>query len=128
MSAILGIGGGVGILLAGPIVDGFGYRALFWLPLPLVILSVAAVAAFVPESPVRMPGSINGWGAVLLAGWLTCGLFAITQGPRWGWSSPAVLGLFVVAAALLPAWIFSERSARSPLIDMRMMRRRGVWT
>lgn len=128
MSAILGVGGGIGFLLAGPIVGGFGYRALFWLPLPLVVMSCLAVASFVPESPVRMPGPINLTGAILLAGWLTTGLLAITQGPRWGWASPAVLGLSAAAVMLFPAWVFSERRAESPLIDVRMMRRRGVWT
>ena len=56
MSAILGVGGGLGIVLAGPIVDTLSYHWLFWLPLTTVVLSTVLTYFFVPESPVKAPG------------------------------------------------------------------------
>jgi EmrB/QacA subfamily drug resistance transporter len=128
MSAILGIGGGLGIVLAGPIVDNLGYHWLFWIPFLVVV--VAAVGAYVaiPESPIRTPGRINWTGSVLLAGWLVALLVAVTEGESWGWTSPKTVGLFLLAAVLAGAWVITESRSSEPLVDMRMMRLRGVWT
>jgi EmrB/QacA subfamily drug resistance transporter len=128
ISAILGIGGGLGIVLAGPIVQHLGYHWLFWLPFAAVV--IAAVGAFVaiPESPVRSPGTISWGGSVLLAGWLVALLVAVSEGQSWGWTSGRTLGLFAAAAVGIAAWIAAESRAAAPLVDMRMMRERAVWT
>ena len=57
-----------------------------------------------------------------------CLLVAISEGSDWGWSSPRTIGLFLAAAVLLVAWIHNELRAAEPLVDMTMMRIRGVWT
>jgi EmrB/QacA subfamily drug resistance transporter len=128
ISALLGIGGGLGIVLAGPIVDSLGYHWLFWLPLVPIVLSLVGTIIWVPESPVKTPGRINWTGAALLSTWLVCGLLGVTEGPTWGWGDPRVLGLLAAAVLLCWAWIVNERRAKEPLVDMRMMALRGVWT
>src|SRR3954466_7396876 len=55
ISAIMGIGGGLGIVLAGPIVEHLSYHWLFWFPLIAVVVAAVGIIAFVPESPVRAP-------------------------------------------------------------------------
>src|SRR3954447_25854092 len=62
MSALMGIGGGVGVVLAGPIADNLSYHWLFWLPLFPIVIAVVLIQRFVPESPIRVPGKIN-WTA-----------------------------------------------------------------
>jgi EmrB/QacA subfamily drug resistance transporter len=128
ISAILGIGGGLGIVLAGPIVDTLSYHWLFWFPLVAVAIATVATLLFVPESPVRAPGRINWLGAALLSAWLVALLVAISEGSSWGWGDGRTLGLLAVAGVLLAAWIAAENRAGEPLVDMRMMRVRGVWT
>src|SRR3954452_8890841 len=100
ISAILGIGGGTGIVLAGPIVDALSYHWLSWLPLVLVVVATIGTVLFVPESPIKSPGRINWAGAVLLSGWLTALLLAISEGADWGWTSARVIGLFAAALVL----------------------------
>ena len=56
MSALLGVGGGVGVVLSGPIVDHLSYHYLFWLPLIPIVIATALIQVFVPESPIRVPG------------------------------------------------------------------------
>ena len=70
ISAILGIGGGLGIVLAGPIIQHLDYHWLFWFPLGAVIVATIGIVVFVPESPVKTRGRIDSLGAVLLAAWL----------------------------------------------------------
>jgi EmrB/QacA subfamily drug resistance transporter len=128
ISSILGVGAGFGIVLAGPIVDALSYHWLFWIPLALVVVTTIATLLFVPESPVKVPGRVNWLGALLLSAWLVCLLFAISEGSRWGWGDPRIVGLLLAAGTLLWTWIANELRAREPLVDMAMMRVRGVWT
>jgi EmrB/QacA subfamily drug resistance transporter len=128
ISAILGIGGGLGIVLAGPIVEHFSYHWLFWFPLVAVIAAIVGTIFFVPESPVRTPGRIDPVGALLLSGWLVALLVPISEGASWGWTSTKTLVLFAVAAILIPIWAWAESRSEAPVVDMRMMRLRGVWT
>jgi MFS family permease len=127
-SAMLAVGGGLGLLVAGPIVEHLNYHWLFWIPMIMTGIATAACWVWVPESPVRTPGRIS-WGAAgLLSAWLVMLLLAASEGPSWGWGSPKVLGLFAGALVCLPLWVWTELRSSQPLIDMRMMRLPAVWT
>ena len=128
IASLTAVGFGVGIVVAGPIVDSLGYKGLFWLPMVVTLAAAAAALLFVPESPVRTPARLPVGPALLLAGWLVALLLGLSEGNHWGWTSPEVLGLFAVAVVLGAAWVAVEMRVPVPLIDMQMMRRRGIWT
>jgi len=128
MSAILGAGAGFGIVLAGPILVHLTYHWLFWIPLVMSVTATIATFAFVPESPVRAPGTINWLGAVLMSGWLVTGLLAMSYAPTWGWGSTSIIELTAATGVLLVLWVVSENHSASPIVDMKMMRIRAVWT
>jgi MFS family permease len=71
---------------------------------------------------------VNWAGAALLSSWLVTLLVGISEGSSWGWGDPRILGLFAATAVLLGLWIHNEQRAAEPLVDMTMMRVRGVWT
>jgi EmrB/QacA subfamily drug resistance transporter len=128
MSAMFGIGGGVGLVVAGLLVDGIGVEWIFWLS-----ASASAVAAFatwkwVPESPVRVKARLDWIGGLLLSGTLLALLLGVSEGNRWGWTSAGVLGLFAAAAVLGILWGRWEWRVTDPLVDLRLMRERPVWT
>jgi MFS family permease len=127
LSAVIAVGSGLGVVLAGPVVTVLGLRWLFWLP--LIVVSVAAVAAyrFVPPSSARAPGRVNWAATVLLSGWLVALLLAVSQAPSWGWVSGRVLGLLALAVLGLAGWAVVELRSTTPLIDMRMLRLPAVW-
>jgi hypothetical protein len=79
---VLGVGAGLGIVLAGPIVEHLSYHWLFWIPLIVVVVAVASYL-FVPESPVKSPGRI-GWVGALLSSWLLSLLLGVSQAATWG--------------------------------------------
>ena len=128
LASLTAVGAGLGIVLAGPIVDLLGYRWLFWLPMILTVVAAVSAVLFVPESPVRTPGRISWRPAVLLSGWLVALLVALSEAPDWGWGSGRVIGLLAAAVVLAAGWILAELRAATPLIDMKMMRRTAVWT
>jgi MFS family permease len=128
LASLTAVGGGLGIVLAGPIVSVLSFRWLFWLPMILTVAAAAGAVLFVPESPVRSPGRISWLPAVALSVWLVALLVAMSEAPVWGWGSVRVLVLLVVAAVVCAGWIWSELRAPTPLIDMGMMRLTAVWT
>jgi EmrB/QacA subfamily drug resistance transporter len=128
VSGILGIGGGLGIVLAGPILQHLSYHWLFWIPLAVTAVAAAAAFAFIPESTIREPGNIHWLGGALLSGWLVALLVAVSEGSAWGWGSAKTIGLVVASAVFAAAWVRAESRSRHPLVDMRMMRLSGVWT
>jgi EmrB/QacA subfamily drug resistance transporter len=128
MAALAGVGGGAGVVLAGPIVQHLSIHYLFWLPVIVLIPATVAIHRYVPESPVRVPGEVNWSGAALMSGGLAAVLLAVSQAPVWHWLSAETLAVLGVGLALLIAWVRSEMHSAHPLVDMRMMRIRGVWT
>jgi MFS family permease len=128
VAALLAVGGGVGVVLAGPISSGLGYHWLFWLPAMALTLTGVLAYVVVPAGSHHHPGSINWTAALLLSSWLVLVLLAISQGPAWGWTSARTLGAALAGACLLLAWVAVEVRAAEPLIDMRMLRLPAVWT
>jgi EmrB/QacA subfamily drug resistance transporter len=128
MSALLGVGGGAGVVLAGPIVDNLSFHYLFWLPLVPIVVATVAIHLFVPESPVRVPGRVNWAGAGLMSGGLAAVLIAVSETANWHWLSVKTIGCIVLGLVLLALWVRSEARSDHPLVDMQMMRLRGVWT
>jgi EmrB/QacA subfamily drug resistance transporter len=126
VSAVLGVGGGVGIVASGLIVDHFSWRWLFVVAAIAVAAAMVLVWRFVPESPVKSPSRVDFWGALTLSGGLICGLVALTEGPHLGWGSPAIVGLFAGAALLFTLWVLVELRVEDPMVDMRMFVRRAV--
>ncbi len=55
-------------------------------------------------------------------------LVAVSQTTAWGWGSAKTFGLLALGAAILAAWVAVELRSSEPLVDMRMMRIRGIWT
>jgi MFS family permease len=128
LSAVIAAGGGLGMVLAGPIESALGWRWLFWIPLALVSATALLVRRYVPVSPTRTPGRLNWTAALLLAGWLLALLVPLSQASSWGWVSARTDGLLLLAAVGLVAWVRVELRSATPLIDMRMMRIPAVWT
>jgi EmrB/QacA subfamily drug resistance transporter len=128
LSSILGVGAGIGIVASGVIVEHLNYHWLFWIPLAATIVAAVATWRFIPESPVRLAGKINWLAAALMTIGISTVLLAISETSTWGWGSSRTLGLLAVGVAFSIAWVVVEARSPNPLIDMTMMRIRGVWT
>ena len=115
ISAIFGIGGGAGLVGGGVIADNLSYHWIFWVGAISASLAAVATWAWVPESPVRVPGRIDIPGALLLAVGLALPLLAISRANVWGWGSPRTLGLIAAGVLVLAVWVAVEKRTYQPL-------------
>jgi EmrB/QacA subfamily drug resistance transporter len=128
MSAVHGVGGAAGLVVSGVIVDHVHYTWIFWLALIVTVPGTIATRLLVPASPVTSPAKIDWAGAALMSGGLGLLLFGVTKLNTWGIGSPRLMGLFALSAVLAVAWVRLEHRVPEPLVDMRVMRLRAVWT
>ncbi|MFE4258569.1 MFS transporter [Streptomyces sp. NPDC056883] len=118
-----GLAGNVGGGLAGQYLT---WRALFWAVVPLGALLALAVARTVPRTPSRTDAAVDPAGAALLAGALFAGVYAIIEGPSYGWGSALVLGAFGAGAVLLAVFTGHALRAARPLLDPRIFASRRL--
>src|SRR5947208_7573238 len=107
--AVFGLSSIVWPTAGGFITDHFGWRWVFEVNIPVGIIAVLVVLAGLPF--VRSKASwrdIDFYGAVSLAGGVVRLLIALTITPDHAWSSPEVLGLFALSAAMLVTFIATE--------------------
>ena len=128
IAALAAAGGGLGIVLAGPIVGALNFHWLFWIPMIVMAAVTIAAHVVVPESQIRSSGKLNWAGVTLLSAWLVALVLGISEAPTWGWTSKSVIGLLILSVILAAVWILAEARSTHPLVDMRMMRIPTVWT
>ena len=126
VSAVLGVGGGVGIVASGLIIDNLSWRYLFVVSAIVVAVALVLVWRFVPDSRITSPSRVDLKGAVTLSAALICLLVGLTEGQQLGWGSSPIVGLFGGSVALFLLWGFIELRVTDPMVDMRMMARRVV--
>jgi MFS family permease len=126
ISATAGIGGGLGLVVGGLLVDHATYHWIFWTGAAVAALAAVAAELLIPESPVRTPGRVDLRGAAILALGLALPLFAIAQANTWGWGGARTLGLIAAGLAVLAAWVAIERRTPEPLADIPTLARPPV--
>jgi len=126
VSASFGVGGGIGLVASGVLIDQLSWRWLFAVGAIVIGLSTLAIHLFVPESPARIRSRIDVIGALLLSVALVCLLLGLTEGGNWGWTSAGILAMFGGSVAVFAAWWWVEANAVEPMVDVRMLRRRAI--
>jgi MFS family permease len=94
----------------------------------VTVLAAWATWRYIPESPVRSPGRVNWLAAALMTIGISSLLIAVAQTTVWGWGGAKTLALFAFGGLFCVLWVWVEVHSREPLVDMTMMRIRGVWT
>lgn len=129
ISTTFGIGGGAGLLLSGFFIDHLSIAWDFWFAFGFTTLSAIAVWRWVPESPVRVQTRIDYGGSLLVSLALVALLLGISEGGiAWEWTSAKLIGCVLLGLAGLVAFVVYELRFEAPLIDMRVLARRAVWS
>ncbi|NNG41162.1 MFS transporter [Flexivirga sp. ID2601S] len=119
---VVGLSMALGPVIGGALVDAVGWRAIFWLNLPVVVAAIVLTALFVPESRADRMRRLDPVGQLLVIVALATVTYAIIEGRELGWTSVPVLGCVAVAVAAGAALASYELRRREPLLDPRFFR------
>src|SRR5579862_670897 len=117
--AVFGLSMALGPVVGGALVDAVSWRAVFFVNVPIGLLAILLTARFVPESRAPEPRRVDPVGQLLVIAALAGLTYAIIEGPRAGWASAEIVGLFAGAAACAAALVAYERRRLEPLLEMR---------
>jgi predicted MFS family arabinose efflux permease len=121
------LGGTVGVVLGGLLVDQLGWEWVFFVNVPIAVVAAVATPLVVGESrDAGAPRDFDLAGALLA----TLGVIAVVLGvirtDAAGWGSGEVLGLFGLGVALLAGFAAVEARAQAPLLPLSLLRARGL--
>ncbi|MBT8162738.1 MULTISPECIES: MFS transporter [Arthrobacter] len=121
---VSGLGVALGPLIGGAVVEGWNWEAIFWLNVPIGIVSVPLALVALPNSfGARVRADVVG---LLLSGLgLLALVFGIVRGNDAGWSSAQVLGALIGGGVLLLAFLLWESRVSAPLLPLRLFRDRS---
>jgi len=121
---ISGLGVALGPLIGGAVVEGWNWQAIFWINVPVGIVSIPLALAALPNSfGARLRADVVG---LVLAGLGILGLvYGIVRGNDAGWDSAEVLGALIGGAVLIALFIVWESRTAAPLLPLRLFRDRS---
>lgn len=121
MGASFGLASIVGPAAGGFITEHFTWRWLFFVNLPLAVLTLVVIWYFMHVPNERRPHRIDVWGSVTLSLGIACTLLAtVWGGVQYLWASWQIAGLYSAAAVLLVAFVWIEMRAREPVLPLRL--------
>jgi predicted MFS family arabinose efflux permease len=126
ISAMIGVGAALGLVVGGLLVSVLGWKEVFWAVLPVVVIVVAIVHFSVPEMQIKRPTKMDLIGSALLGMGLLTFLLALSRGSIWGWSSMLTLGLFVSAIIFFLVFFLQEKRYSEPIIRLDLLRNRNI--
>jgi EmrB/QacA subfamily drug resistance transporter len=118
-SGLAGLGGTMGVLISGLIVNFVSWRWIFFVNIPIAIVAIALIPGLVSES--RAQGAsrrIDVRGAVLVTGGVLALIDGFLAASRHSWGSPAVVLPLVIGVGALVALVVVESRTRDPLIPI----------
>lgn len=113
-------------IIGGVVVEWLNWRWLFLLQLPLALAAWVLALVVFDEQRIETKGRFDVWGTVTAAAAVTAVLVGVNQGPKWGWTSPAVLACLVVAVVATVAFVRVEQRADNPIVPLRLFLERAI--
>ncbi|MBF6211445.1 MFS transporter [Nocardia puris] len=123
-TAMAGFAIAIGPISGGWLLEHFSWHSVFWINVPVAVAAVIAVVLWVPESRSAEVGKLDLPGIGLSIAGITLVVWAIIEGPHYGWLSVTILGAGALGAALVASFIVWELRTPAPILDMRLFRNR----
>src|SRR4051794_6367040 len=119
-------GAALGLILRGLLTEYASWRWVLYVNVPVAVLAILGARRFVPESRDERAQGFDALGAVLGTGGLMALVFALVKGNQYGWTSTKTLGVLLISALLLTAFVAVQRRATWPLVPFRLFRSRTL--
>ncbi|MDQ0058620.1 DHA2 family efflux MFS transporter permease subunit [Paenibacillus harenae] len=109
-----------GPTISGWVLENLNWQWLFLMNIPIGLIAIGFVYAYIPYYRMNVPKSFDGFGFITVIISSSSLLLALGQGHSWGWSSVKVVGLFVLGGVSLVLFIWRELTAETPLLNLRV--------
>jgi len=127
LSSMWSIAGLVGPFVGGYFVDVISWRWIFYMNVPVSIVSFVLVFGFFHERFTKVRKSIDYAGAATFTVGVSSLLLALlTGGDKYAWNSAVILSLFAAAVVFLAAFLLIERAAQEPMLPLNLFRDRTL--
>lgn len=117
-----GFGLALGPVLGGLLVSWPGWRSIFLVNVPLILLSIYFCSNNLPTSTPRRGTSLDFPGWLMMTAGLVPLLIWAHYVSHWGWLTPTSLGVLLVSLLFLSSFIFVEKRSSNPIIDFSLLR------
>ncbi|MCX6422621.1 MAG: DHA2 family efflux MFS transporter permease subunit [Actinobacteria bacterium] len=121
-TAMVGVAVAIGPIVGGLLLEHFWWGSIFMVNIPVVIVAIVLGAFLLPESRDPKVGRMDYRGLVLSAAGVGLVIWAIIEGPSWGWTSPAILAALVGGLVVMAVFVLVERRLAHPLLDVRLFK------
>jgi EmrB/QacA subfamily drug resistance transporter len=115
-------GTAAGPVIAGLVVDRFGWSSVFLITIPPVAIAAIGVGLLAPKSREARGVHLDFGGAVLSVIGLSVLVYSLIGAPHAGWLSSATLVTFAVGAVIAAAFVIFELRNDYPMFDVRVFR------
>lgn len=119
---VIGLSMALGPVIGGALVAGIGWRAIFWINVPVVVAAVLLTQLFVPESRADRVRRLDPVAQGLVIVMLAAVTYAIIEGGSQGWGSIVIVACFALTVVAVAALIGWELHREEPLLDPRFFR------
>src|SRR5215218_2632096 len=126
--SVVALGAVLGPLIGGYIVTDYPWEWVFLINIPVGIVAILATLAVVPESRDPLASGKLDWGGLIFSAMAIFALvYALIEGPKFGWTSPQTLGLLLVSAAVFTIFVWWERRVADPMVKLELFGIRNFW-
>jgi len=115
------IGAIVGPVVGGALISQFGWRSIFFITVPFVILCIIGACLVMEETDVHIKSKTDWIGTLTFAFGLLSIMTVLSEGQSWGWLSAPAIGLFVSTIVFWFAFIITEKRATNPLFNLNLL-------
>jgi EmrB/QacA subfamily drug resistance transporter len=117
--AVFGISLALGPIVGGTVVSTIGWRAIFYINIPIGLIAILLTSRFIPESKAPRPRRFDPVAQALVITLLATLTYGIIEAPSHGWTSPIIVTALAASGAALLALVLYEPRRDEPLIDPR---------
>ncbi len=126
IGSVVAAGTIVGPSLGGIFISLYGWRSIFWVNVPVGILSVAAsIFLLIPIRSDKLPRKFDTIGSILFFVGIVSLMLVISEGQSWGWTNPRILAAVVLSVVALAVFLKHEFNFESPVIELTLFRSRA---
>ncbi|NIO11183.1 MAG: DHA2 family efflux MFS transporter permease subunit [Deltaproteobacteria bacterium] len=113
-------------VLAGWLVENFGWRSVFYINIPINLLALLLVMAVMPKDldaqEKKRPPSVDFLGLASMGTCLSTLLWAVNNGQTLGWDSPQIMSLFSISAIAGSLFVITELNSEYPIVELRVFK------